>query len=90
MFIDIYNKFSCKFMKFINKYNRTVCKYLNWLEFQIPAFRAFCKTDTNYNIYLLFTLYYSDLYTNYNIYCTPCTLMISIQTSIYIVHPVLF
>ena len=44
MFIDIYNKFSCKFIKFINKYKKTVCKYLNWLEFQIPAFRAFCKT----------------------------------------------
>ena len=44
MFIDIYNKFSCKFMKFINKYRKTVCKYLNWLEFQIPAFQAFCKT----------------------------------------------
>ena len=31
-------------MKFINKYKKTVCKYLNWLEFQIQAFRAFCKT----------------------------------------------
>ena len=44
MFIDIYNKFSCKYMKFINKYKKIVCKFLNWLEFQIPAFRAFCKT----------------------------------------------
>ena len=44
MFIDIYNTFSCKYMKFINKYKKTVCKYLNWLEFQIPAFQAFCKT----------------------------------------------
>ena len=43
MFIYI-NKFSCKFMKFINKDKKTVCKYLNWLEFQIPAFRTFCKT----------------------------------------------
>ena len=31
-------------MKFISKYEKIVCKYLNWLEFQIPAFRAFCKT----------------------------------------------
>ena len=44
MFIDIYNTFSFKYMKFINKYKKTVCKYLNWLEFQIPAFRTFCKT----------------------------------------------
>ena len=34
-------------MKFINKYKKTVGKYLNWLEFQIPAFWAFCKTDYN-------------------------------------------
>ena len=45
MFIDVYNKFYCKYMKFIHKYKKTVCKYLNWLELQIPAFRAFCKTD---------------------------------------------
>ena len=47
MFIDIYNTFACKYIKFINKYKRTVCKYLNCLEFQIPAFRAFCKTAEN-------------------------------------------
>ena len=44
MFIDIYNKFSCKNMKFINKYKKTACKYLNWLEFQLSAYRAFYKT----------------------------------------------
>ena len=44
MFIDIFYSFACKFVKFISKYKRTVCKYLNWLEFQIPAFRAFCMT----------------------------------------------
>ena len=32
MFIDIGNKFYCKFMKFISKYKN--CKCLNWLEFQ--------------------------------------------------------
>ena len=31
-------------MKFFNKYKKNVRKYLNWLEFQIPEFRAFCKT----------------------------------------------
>ena len=51
MFIDIYNTFSCKYMKFINKYQKTVCKYLNWLEFQIPAFRAFCKTGVGIALY---------------------------------------
>ena len=50
MFIDIYNKFSCKNMKFINKYKKTVCKYLIWLEFQIPAVRAFCQTAWGYEI----------------------------------------
>ena len=49
MFIDIYDTFSCKYMKFINKYIKTVSKYLNWLEFQIPAFRAFCKTGRQYH-----------------------------------------
>ena len=38
-------------MKFISKYEKIVCKNLNWLEFQIPAFRAFCKTAyRTYNI----------------------------------------
>ena len=27
-----------------NTIEKIVCKYLNLLEFQIPAFRAFCKT----------------------------------------------
>ena len=44
MFIDIYNKCSCKYMELITTYKKTVCKYLNWLAVQIPAFRAFCKT----------------------------------------------
>ena len=47
MFIDIYNTFAVKYMKFINKYKKTVCKYLELAGFQIPAFRAFCKTGMN-------------------------------------------
>ena len=44
MFIDIYNTFCCKYMKLIGKCKKIIGKYLNWLEVQIPAFRAFCKT----------------------------------------------
>ena len=40
-------------MKYINKYKKTVCKYLNWLEFQIAAFRAFCKTGRYSMVYPL-------------------------------------
>ena len=52
MFIGIYNTFSCKYMKFIKKYEKTVSKYLSWLEFPIPAFRAFCKTALHMRVYL--------------------------------------
>ena len=30
--------------KIISKYEKIVCEYLSFLEFQIPAVRAFCKT----------------------------------------------
>ena len=43
MFFDFYNKFCCKYVISISKCKKTVCKYLNWLEFQISAFRAFAR-----------------------------------------------
>ena len=42
MFINIYKKCACKYIKIISKCEKIVCKYL--LEFQIPAFRVFCRT----------------------------------------------
>ena len=32
----------------ISNYDKIACKYLNFLEFQITAFRAFCKNGCNY------------------------------------------
>ena len=56
MNINIYQKCSCKYIKIISKYikiirkyEKIVSKYLNLLEFQIPAFRAFCKTGSMYS-----------------------------------------
>ena len=48
MFIGIYNTFCCKYMKLIGKCKKIIGKYLNWLEFQIPAFRSFCKTGVKF------------------------------------------
>ena len=45
MLININDKIACKHM-IISKYEKIVCKYLSLLNFQIPAFWAFCKTDT--------------------------------------------
>ena len=40
-------------MSTIRKYERIFCKYHNLQEFQIPAFRAFCKTVVQYNYHMI-------------------------------------
>ena len=57
-------------MKFINKYKKTVCKYLNWMEFQIPAFRAFCKTAVTY---VLCTATVHTVLCTTTVHCVLCT-----------------
>ena len=39
---------------------KIVCQYLNLMEFQIPAFRAFCKTGLNMDVYRVITLNSDD------------------------------
>ena len=82
MFINIYDTFAWACMKIVSKYEKFVFKYLNLLDFQIPAFRAFCKTAYP-NVHILFVDFIHEYSPFLEIYAI-CNYYLSFRSNTYL------